>query len=215
MRADGGPTVPLSVPTILSEAVSVDLGPKAALIVVDVQNDFADPRGSLYVRDAEAVIPIINEQVNAARTAGVFVVYTQDWHPASTPHFKKDGGIWPVHCVKGTWGAQFHPDLEVVGESLKKGTEGEDGYSAFSVRDPRSGESAPTLLEEMLRERGVQAVTVCGLATDYCVVETVLDARRLDFSTGVLSEAIRAVDLDAGDGDRALERMREAGAVVN
>lgn len=193
----------------------MDLGPKAALIVVDVQNDFADPRGSLYVRDAEAVIPIINEQVSAARTAGAFVVYTQDWHPASTPHFKKDGGIWPVHCVKGTWGAQFHPDLEVVGESLKKGTDGEDGYSAFSVRDPRSGETAPTLLEEMLRERDVRAVTVCGLATDYCVVETVLDARRLDFSTGVLSEAIRAVDLHADDGDRALERMREAGAVVN
>lgn len=193
----------------------MDLGPKAALIVVDVQNDFADPRGSLYVRDAEAVIPIINEQVDAARTAGAFVVYTQDWHPASTPHFKKDGGIWPVHCVKGTWGAQLHPDLEVVGESLKKGTEGEDGYSAFSVRDPRSGETAPTLLEEMLRERGVRAVTVCGLTTDYCVVETVLDARRLDFSTGVLSEAIRAVDIHAGDGDRALERMREAGVVVD
>jgi nicotinamidase/pyrazinamidase len=193
----------------------LDLGPKVALIVVDVQNDFADPRGSLYVRDAEAVIPIINEQVDAARTAGAFIVYTQDWHPPSTPHFKKDGGIWPVHCVKGTWGAQLHPDLEVVGESLKKGTKGEDGYSAFSVRDPRSGEAAPTLLEEMLRERGVRAVTVCGLATDYCVVETVLDARRLDFSTGVLSEAIRAVDLHAGDGDRALERMREAGAEVD
>jgi nicotinamidase/pyrazinamidase len=193
----------------------LDLGPKAALIVVDVQNDFADPRGSLYVRDAEVVIPIINEQVDAARTAGAFVVYTQDWHPPSTPHFKKDGGIWPVHCVKGTWGAQLHPDLEVVGESLKKGTEGEDGYSAFSVRDPRSGETAPTLLEEMLRERGVRAVTVCGLATDYCVVETVLDARRLDLSTAVLSEAIRAVDLHAGDGDHALERMREAGAEVD
>jgi nicotinamidase/pyrazinamidase len=193
----------------------LDLGPRAALIVVDVQNDFADPRGSLYVRDAEAVIPIINEQVDAARTAGAFIVYTQDWHPPSTPHFKKDGGIWPVHCVKGTWGAQLHPDLEVVGESLKKGTEGEDGYSAFSVRDPRSGVTGPTLLEEMLRERGVRAVTVGGLATDYCVVETVLDARRLDFRTGVLSEAIRAVDLRAGDGDRALERMREAGAEVD
>jgi len=193
----------------------VDLGPKAALIVVDVQNDFADPRGSLYVSDGEAVIPVINHQVNAARTAGAFVVYTQDWHPASTPHFQKDGGIWPVHCVKETWGAELHPDLEVVGESLKKGTDGEDGYSAFSVRDPSSGETTPTRLEAMLRERGVRVVTVCGLATDYCVVETVLDARRLDFSTDVLSEAIRAVDLHAGDGDRALERMREAGAVVS
>jgi nicotinamidase/pyrazinamidase len=217
MRPDGRPTDPNSVPTILlgGRQVSVDLGPKAALIVVDVQNDFADPRGSLYVTDAEAVIPIINEQVDAARTAGALIVYTQDWHPHSTPHFKKDGGIWPVHCVQGTWGAQLHPDLEVVGESLKKGTEGEDGYSAFSVRDPRSGETTPTLLQEMLRERDVRAVTVCGLATDYCVVETVLDARRLDLSTGVLSEAIRAVDLHAGDGDRALERMREAGAEVD
>ncbi|HEY3023369.1 MAG TPA: isochorismatase family protein [Actinomycetota bacterium] len=195
--------------------MSVDLGPKAALIVVDVQNDFADPRGSLYVSDGEAVIPVINHQVNAARTAGAFVVYTQDWHPASTPHFQKDGGIWPVHCVKETWGAELHPDLEVVGESLKKGTDGEDGYSAFSLRDPSSGETTPTRLEAMLRERDVRVVTVCGLATDYCVVETVLDARRLDFSTDVLSEAIRAVDLHAGDGDRALERMREAGAVVS
>jgi len=193
----------------------VDLGPKAALIVVDVQNDFADPRGSLYVSDGEAVIPVINHQVNAARTAGAFVVYTQDWHPASTPHFQKDGGIWPVHCVNETWGAELHPDLEVVGESLKKGTDGKDGYSAFSVRDPSSGETTPTRLEAMLRERDIRLVTVCGLATDYCVVETVLDARRLDFSTDVLSEAIRAVDLHAGDGDRALERMREAGAVVS
>jgi nicotinamidase/pyrazinamidase len=192
----------------------VDLGPKAALIVVDVQNDFADPKGSLYVREAEAVVPVVNEQVRAARIAGALIVYTQDWHPPSTPHFQKDGGIWPVHCVKETWGAELHPDLEVVGESLKKGTGGEDGYSAFSVRDPRSGETAPTGLEAILRERGVRAVTVCGLATDYCVVETVLDAQSLGFSTGVLSEAIRAVDLHAGDGDRALERMREAGALV-
>ena len=192
----------------------MDFGPKAALIVVDVQNDFADPKGSLYVRDGEAVVPVVNEQVRAARIAGALIVYTQDWHPPSTPHFQKDGGIWPVHCVKETWGAELHPDLEVVGESLKKGTGGEDGYSAFSVRDPRSGETARTRLEAMLRERGVRVVTVCGLATDYCVVETVLDAQRLGFSTGVLSEAIRAVDLHAGDGDRALERIREAGAIV-
>jgi nicotinamidase/pyrazinamidase len=193
----------------------MDLGPKAALIVVDVQNDFADPKGSLYVRDGETVVPVINEQVEAARTAGALVVYTQDWHPESTPHFQKDGGIWPVHCVRETWGAELHPDLDVVGESVKKGTGGEDGYSAFSVRDSRTGETASTRLEAMLRERGVQAVTVCGLATDYCVVETVLDARRLGFETEVLSGAIRAVDLHSGDGDRALERMREAGAAVS
>ncbi len=192
----------------------MDPGPKAALIVVDVQNDFADPKGSLYVRGGETVVPIINEQVEVSSRAGALVVYTQDWHPMSTPHFQKDGGIWPVHCVKETWGAELHPDLEVVGGSVKKGSGGEDGYSAFSIRDPKTGETASTQLEAMLRERDVQAVTVCGLATDYCVVETVLDARRLGFETEVLSEAIRAVDLHPGDGERALERMREAGAVV-
>jgi nicotinamidase/pyrazinamidase len=192
----------------------VKYDPKTALIVVDVQNDFADPKGSLYVRDGEKVVPVINEQVDLAKTAGALVVYTQDWHPESTPHFQKDGGIWPVHCVRETWGAQLHPDLEVVGDSVKKGTGGEDGYSAFNVRDPRTGETTPTRLQEMLGERGVQGVTVCGLATDYCVVETVLDARRLGFETEVLSEAIRPVELQPGDGDRALDRMRESGAVV-
>jgi nicotinamidase/pyrazinamidase len=192
----------------------VPYDPKTALIVVDVQNDFADPKGSLYVRDGEKVVPVINDHVEAAKTAGALVVYTQDWHPASTPHFQKDSGIWPVHCVRETWGAELHPDLEVVGESVKKGTGGEDGYSAFSVRDPRTGQTASTELEAMLRERGIEAVTVCGLATDYCVVETVLDARRLGFETEVLSEAIRPVELQPGDGDRALDRMRESGAVV-
>jgi len=192
----------------------IEYSPITALIVVDVQNDFADPKGSLYVGDGERVVPVINEQVEEAKAAGALVVYTQDWHPESTPHFQKDGGIWPVHCVRETWGAELHPDLEVAGESVKKGTGGEDGYSAFSVRDPRTGETASTQLEAMLQERGVEAVTVCGLATDYCVVETVLDARRLGFEAEVLSKAIRAVELQPGDGDRALERMRESGAVV-
>jgi len=184
--------------------------------VVDVQNDFADPRGSLYVRHGERVVPVINEQVEAAKTGGALVAYTQDWHPESTPHFQKDGGIWPVHCVKETWGAELHPGLRVMeGGRVRKGSGGEDGYSAFSVRDPTSGQTAPTELEAMLRERGVQAVTVCGLATDYCVVETVLDARRLGFETEVLSEAIRPVELQPGDGDRALDRLREAGAAVS
>ncbi len=196
------------------EVVKYD--PKTALIVVDVQNDFADPRGSLYVRDGERVVSLINEQVEAAKAGGALVVYTQDWHPESTPHFQKDGGIWPVHCVKETWGAELHPDLRVTeGGRIRKGASGEDGYSAFSVRDPTSGETAPTELAAMLRDRGVRAVTVCGLATDYCVVETVLDARRLGFQTEVLSEAIRPVELEPGDGDRSLERMREAGAVVS
>jgi nicotinamidase/pyrazinamidase len=186
--------------------------PQTALVVVDVQNDFADPEGSLYVRGGEEVVPFINREIEAALAAGALVVYTQDWHPPSTPHFEKDGGIWPVHCVQDTWGAAFHPDLRVEGPVVRKGADGRDGYSGFSVRDPASGEVAATELERILRERGIRRLVVCGLATDYCVLETVLDARRLGFPTTVLREGIRAVDLQPGDGERALERMREAGA---
>ncbi|GIV00163.1 MAG: hypothetical protein KatS3mg014_1778 [Actinomycetota bacterium] len=114
--------------------------------------------------------------------------------------------------MQDTWGAAFHPDLRVEGPVVRKGADGRDGYSGFSVRDPRSGETEATELERILRERGVERLIVCGLATDYCVLETVLDARRRGFPTTVLTAAIRAVDLQPGDGDRALERMREAGA---
>jgi nicotinamidase/pyrazinamidase len=186
----------------------------AALIVVDVQNDFADPRGSLFVRGGEDVVPRVNEEIRGADDAGALVVYTQDWHPESTPHFQKDGGIWPVHCVHDSWGAAFHPALEVRGPVIRKGTGGEDGYSGFSVRDPETGERSATALENELRRRGVTRVAIAGLATDYCVVETVLDARRLGFEPTVLREEIRAVDLEPGDGDRALERMRGAGAAL-
>ena len=185
---------------------------RSALVVVDVQNDFADPAGSLYVREGEKVVPLINEQVGQARSKGAMIVYTQDWHPPSTPHFKKDGGIWPVHCVQGTWGAELHPDLQVVGEVVRKGTGGEDGYSGFTVRDPVSGEERQTPLEEMLRARGIERVVIVGLATDYCVKETAIDSATKGFATTVLTNAIRAVDLEPGDGDKAVEDMRKAGA---
>jgi nicotinamidase/pyrazinamidase len=187
---------------------------RTALIVVDVQNDFADPSGSLSVAGGDEVPAAANEEIRVALAAGAVVVYTQDWHPESTPHFRKDGGIWPVHCVGGTWGAELHPSLHVEGEIVRKGTDGRDGYSGFSVRDPVSGETEPTTLERILRERGVERIVVAGLATDYCVVETVLDATRLGFATSVLSDAIRAVELEPGDGERAIRRMREAGAKV-
>jgi nicotinamidase/pyrazinamidase len=185
-----------------------------ALVVLDVQNDFADPAGGLYVRGGEQVVPLVNQEAAAAREAGAHVVFTQDWHPADTPHFAKDGGTWPVHCVAGTWGAELHPDLQVTGERVRKGTGGEDGYSGFTVRDPMTGAAAPTALEGMLRDAGAQRLVVCGIATDYCVRETVLDGLRLGFPTTVLRDAVRAVDLDDGDGDRALQGMSEAGAVL-
>jgi nicotinamidase/pyrazinamidase len=185
---------------------------RTALVVVDVQNDFADPGGGLYVRDGEKVVPVVNEQVEQARSKGAMIVYTQDWHPESTPHFQKDGGIWPVHCVQGTWGAELHPDLEVAGEVVRKGTGGEDGYSGFTVRDPASGEEHQTPLEDMLRARGIERVVIAGLATDYCVKETAIDAATKGFATTVLTNAIRAVDLEPGDGDRAIDDIRKAGA---
>ena len=187
---------------------------ETALVVVDVQNDFADPGGSLYVHEGEAVVPVANDQIADAESAGAFVVYTQDWHPETTPHFEKDGGLWPVHCVHDTWGAMFHPDLRVIGEVVRKGTRGEDGYSAFSVRDPRSGDTAPTVLHGLLTERGVRRIVICGLATDFCVVETVTDARELGYPVAVLRDGVRAVDRKAGAGVRALQRMLHAGAEI-
>ena len=188
--------------------------PSTALVVVDVQNDFADPAGSLYVRGGDDVVARINDEIGLATQEGDVVVYTQDWHPPSTPHFAKDGGIWPVHCVAGTWGAELHPGLVVAGPSVHKGSNGEDGYSGFTMRDPESGEDRPTELEALLRDRGVTRVVVAGLATDYCVLGTVLDARRLGFETVVLSGAVAAVELTPGDGERALAEMAEAGAEV-
>lgn len=182
--------------------------------MVDLQNDFADPHGSLYVRGGEDVVPFANQEIPAAVAAGSLVLYTQDWHPASTPHFQKDGGIWPVHCVQRTWGAAFHPDLRIEGAAERKGADGRDGYSGFSVRDPLSGDVAATELDRRLRERGVMRIVISGLATDYCVVETTLDARRLGYEVTVLAEGIRAVDLQPGDGERAIERMRQAGAEI-
>jgi nicotinamidase/pyrazinamidase len=188
--------------------------PQTGLIVVDVQNDFADPNGSLYVAEGEAVVPIANGQIADAEAAGALTVYTQDWHPESTPHFEKDGGLWPVHCVHDTWGAMFHPDLRVVGDVVRKGTRGEDGYSAFSVRDPLSGDTAPTILHGLLAERGVERIVICGLATDFCVVETVTDARALGYPVVVIRDGIRAVDRKAGSGKRALQLMLSAGAEI-
>jgi nicotinamidase/pyrazinamidase len=186
--------------------------PRTALVVVDVQNDFADPNGSLYVREGEMVVPVANAQIVEAEEAAGLVIYTQDWHPESTPHFEKDGGLWPVHCVHDTWGAMFHPDLRVVGDVVRKGTGGEDGYSAFSVRDPLSGDTAPTILPGLLAERDVERIVICGLATDFCVVESVTDARDLGYPVTVIRDGVRAVDRKAGSGNRAVEMMLQAGA---
>jgi nicotinamidase/pyrazinamidase len=188
--------------------------PTTALLVVDVQNDFADRNGSLYVEGGEQVVPVLNREIERARAAGAAVIYSQDWHPGSTPHFEKDGGIWPVHCVMETWGAQLHPDLTVDGPVVRKGSNGEDGYSAFNMRDPESGETKPTPLADLLGEAGATQIVIGGLATDYCVKATTLDARAKGYPTTVLENAIRAVNLQTDDGDRAVEEMLAAGAML-
>lgn len=193
----------------------MDYDGKTALVVVDVQNDFADPKGSLYVREGEVVVGVINGEIERAQRAGAIVAYTQDWHPKQTPHFETGGGIWPVHCVQGTWGAELHPELDVVGEIVRKGSGGEDGYSGFAVRDPETGERSETTLDDLLRGHGVERVVVTGLATDYCVKETALDGVRKGFETIVLLPAVRAVNLEPGDGDRALEAIQEAGGRID
>jgi nicotinamidase/pyrazinamidase len=194
--------------------VTVDYDRRTALVVVDVQNDFADPRGSLYVRGGAEVVEVVNDAVRSAGAAGATVAYTQDWHPADTPHFAKDGGVWPVHCVAGTWGAELHPALVVEGERVRKGTGGEDGYSGFTMADPLTRATRSTGLVELLRQRSVQKVVVAGLATDYCVKATALDAVELGFPTTVLTAAVRPVEIEEGDGERALAEMRDAGVAL-
>ncbi len=186
-----------------------------ALLVVDVQNDFADPAGGLAVAGGAAVVRVLNDEIAAARAVGALVVYTQDWHPASTPHFAKDGGPWPVHCVAGTWGAALHPDLVArAGPSVRKGTGGEDGYSGFTMRDPSTGAAVPTELDGLLRGHGIRTVVIGGLATDYCVRATALDALRLGYRALLLVDAVRAVNLRPGDGQRALDEIAAAGATI-
>lgn len=185
--------------------------PTTALVVVDCQNDFADPAGALFVEEAETVISNVNREVILAVTAGAPVVYTQDWHPPSTPHFEKDGGIWPVHCVADSWGARLHPRLVVAGPSVRKGTEGEDGYSGFTMRDPESGDETPTPLHGMLHGLGVGSTVVVGLALDYCVKATAADAVRLGYPTRLVTDATAPVDLEPGDGEAALAELAAAG----
>jgi nicotinamidase/pyrazinamidase len=187
---------------------------RTALLVVDVQNDFADPKGSLSVRGGNAVVPLCSQAARDAAGAGAYVAYTQDWHPHDTPHFAKDGGIWPVHCVAGSWGAWFHPELEILGPSIRKGSNGEDGYSGFTMRDPVTGKTIPTQLEGLLRRHEIERVVIGGLATDYCVKATALDAVRLGFDATILADAIAAVNLEPGDGEKAIHEMAAAGVNI-
>ena len=176
-----------------------------ALIVVDFQNDFT-PGGALAVPDGDRIADRVNEL--AADPRFELVIATRDWHPEGHGSFAEQGGPWPVHCVQDTEGAELHPALDRtrVDIVLDKGQDpGTDGYSGFEA----------TGLEELLRERKVDKLTVVGLATDYCVKNTVLDALRAGFDVTVDPEGVRGVEVAQGDSERALGEMRDAGAVVS
>jgi nicotinamidase/pyrazinamidase len=178
---------------------------KQALIVVDVQNDFC-PGGSLAVAQGDEVVPPLNKLIAEFLRRGNPVFKTRDWHPPKTKHFADFGGTWPVHCVQGTKGAEFHADLtdDARIQIISKGLGDENSYSGFDGTD----------LAAQLRKLGVDEVLVGGLATDYCVKNTVLDALKEGFAVKALTNAMRPVDLQPGDGDRAIEEMRRAGAEV-
>ena len=181
-------------------------GKKKALIVVDVQNDFCSG-GSLAVANGDEVVAPLNKLIKEFLDRGEPVYKTRDWHPTKTKHFAAYGGTWPVHCVQGTRGAEFHPGLSVDPRVtiISKGIdESADGYSGLDG----------TNLAESLREEGVEEVWVGGLATDYCVKHTVLDALREGFEVRALADAMRAVNIKADDGAKAIEEMRTAGADV-
>jgi nicotinamidase/pyrazinamidase len=182
-----------------------------ALIVVDVQNDFC-PGGALAVPEGDAVVPVLNEYARRFAERGAAVLASRDWHPRESSHFQGYGGVWPVHCLRGTPGAELHPGLRLPEGAvlLSKGTGAtEDGYSAFEARTDH-GEG----LAEVLRRRGVRRVYVGGLATDYCVRATVLDALDRGLAATFLLDASRGVNLQPHDAERAIEEMVRAGAGV-
>jgi nicotinamidase/pyrazinamidase len=178
--------------------------PGRALIIVDFQNDFT-PGGALAVSDGDRISQRLNEL--AASSEFDLVVATRDWHPPDHGSFEEQGGPWPRHCVADTPGAQLHPALErdTIDIVVDKGQDRDsDGYSGFEG----------TALEDALRERGIDEVAIGGLATDYCVKNTALDALRAGFRVFVDERAVRGVDVEPGDSQRALDELREAGAAV-
>lgn len=183
---------------------AIVLGGGDALLIVDPQVDFL-PGGSLGVPQGDAVLAPIHRLIDLYRTHGLPVYVSRDWHPALHCSFAGQGGPWPIHCVAGSDGARFAPGLQLDDATVvsKATTVDVDAYSAFNG----------TGLADTLRERGIRRLVVCGLATDYCVLNTVLDGLAAGFEVLLATEAIRAVNVNADDGDRALVRMLEGGAI--
>jgi nicotinamidase/pyrazinamidase len=182
-----------------------------ALLIVDVQNDFC-PGGALGVQNGDRIVPILNRYIERFVQAGMPIFVTRDWHPPRTSHFNTAGGVWPPHCIQGSKGAEFHPDLRISNEAiiLSKGTAvDEDSYSAFAAADTRG-----VPLQDLLRQRGIERIYVGGLATDYCVKETVLEGLMQGFEVVLLQDAVCGVNLQPKDSARAIDAMVKAGVTI-
>jgi nicotinamidase/pyrazinamidase len=181
---------------------------KPVLLVVDVQNDFC-PGGALGVPGGDRIVPRVNRTIELFERRGLPILATRDWHPKVTKHFKEFGGAWPPHCIQGTKGARFHPDLRLPKDVviLSKGMDPEqDSYSGFQAYNGQGRD-----LESVIRDLGADEVYLCGLATDYCVRATALDAMRRGIRVRVLEDAIKGVDVKPGDSEAAVREMRAAG----
>jgi nicotinamidase/pyrazinamidase len=182
---------------------------RAALLIVDVQIDFC-PGGALQIPDGDRVIEPVNRAAQQFVAMGLPVLASRDWHPPITTHFSSFGGIWPVHCVQGTMGAAFHPDLHLPAGTiiLSKGTDPDlHGYSAFEGVTA-GGENLASVLGELQ----VAVIAICGLATDYCVLSTAREALKRGYGVIILTDAVAGVDRTPGDSARALEELQAAGA---
>jgi nicotinamidase/pyrazinamidase len=185
--------------------MSVNLGMQSALLIEDLQRDFM-PGGSLAVPKSDEVVPVLNRYLALARSKGLPVFASRDWHPGNHCSFRAQGGPWPEHCVAGTAGAEFAPGLDLPPDAIiisKATREDAEAYSSFDGTD----------LALRLRKLGVKRLLVGGLATDYCVLHTVRDALKSGFEVLLLKDAIRAVNVKPGDGERAERQMEQAGAV--
>ncbi len=183
----------------------MDLQPGDGLLVADIQNDFL-PGGALGVLRGDEIVPVLDRYVAAFRARGLPIFASRDWHPPNHCSFREQGGIWPVHCVMGTKGAEFHPDFHLPSSTIviSKATDTKkEAYSAFEG----------TTLDERLRKTGVKRLFIGGLATDYCVLNTVRDAIKRGYAVCFLMDGIRAVNLKPDDGRKAAEEMIRLGAM--
>jgi len=183
--------------------LAIEINKQSALVVVDLQNDFC-PGGALPVENGDKVVPVLNKYIEKFRKAGAPILFTRDWHPPDHSSFKAQGGPWPPHCVQNSEGAKFRNDLLIPpeGEIVSKADKKDEAYSFFQETD----------LAQKLKERGIKRLLVGGLATDYCVKETVLDGLKYGFEVFVLDDASKGVNVNPGDSDNALHLMVAKGA---